>query len=257
MIEDILVISTPDGDMGVVAKRPAGDGPFPVVVLFHDGPGVRDATHDVVRRIAGAGYYVVAPDRYHRHGRFVYVEPRDLMAAAPDSELMQRFFSMVMATTDDLVRADVDALLCHLASDPAARQGPMGCIGYCNGVRTVLRAMSDHPDQLTAGVGLHPSFCVSPDDDSPHLAVSRVKGSLYVAFGEADHLASVEHNQPLIDELGKLKDRAVVEILPGADHGFAMPGPSYHEAAATRAYEQALALFQRSLGGSLSRPASS
>ena len=162
MIEEILDISTPDGMMSVIAKRPGGDGPFPVVVLFHDGPGIREATHDVVRRIAAAGYYGLAPDRYHRYGRFVHVDPGDLMAAAPDSELMRSFFGMVMATTDDLVRRDVAALLDHLAAEPAAKQGPMGCIGYCNGVRTVLRAMSDHPDKFAAGVGLHPSFWSFP-----------------------------------------------------------------------------------------------
>lgn len=248
MIEEILEIHTAEGAMATIAKRPEGGGPFPVVVLFHDGPGIREATHDVVRRIAGAGYYVVAPDRYHRFGRFVHVRPEDLIAAGRDSELMRSFFGMVMATTDGHVRADVNSLLGHLASDPAARRWPMGGIGYCNGVRAMLRTMSQHPDDFAAGVGLHPSFCVSEDDDSPHLQVSRVKGALYFAFGGSDHVASVEHNQPLIDEAGKLGERATVEILPGADHGFAMPGPNYHEEAAERSYEQALALFKRTLG---------
>lgn len=247
MIEQILEVPTRDGVMGVLTKRPEGDGPFPVVVLFHDGPGIREATHDVVRRIARAGYFVVAPDRYHRFGRFVYVKPEDLIAAGRDSELMKNFFAMVMATTDELIRSDVNALLQHLDSDPVARKGAMGCIGYCNGARTVLRTMAEHPSRFAAGVGLHPSFCVSDDEDSPHLGVSKVRGSLYIAIGDADHVAPVEHNQPLIDELRKLGDQAFVEILPGADHGFAMPGPNYHEAAAARSYEQALALLQRTL----------
>ena len=71
--------------MCVMVKHLDGEGRFPVVLLFHDGPGVREATHSVVRRFADAGYYVVAPDRYHRHGRFVHVEPDALIAAGPDS----------------------------------------------------------------------------------------------------------------------------------------------------------------------------
>jgi carboxymethylenebutenolidase len=247
MHEAILDLPTADGVMGVVAKRPDGAGPFPVVVLFHDGPGVRDATHELVRRIAAAGYYVVAPDRYYRYGRFVHVAPEELIAAEPDSKLMRDFFAMVMATTDDLIRADVDVLLDYLASDPAARPGRMGCIGYCNGARSVLRTVFDHPGRFAAGVGLHPSFCVSPDDDSPHACVSSLDGWFYFAFGEADHTASVEHNQPLIDALRTLGDRATVEILPGADHGFAVPGPKYHEAAATLAHDRAIELFNREL----------
>ena len=247
MHEEILNLSTPDGVMGVIAKHPDGERPLPAVLLFHDGPGVRDATHEVVRRFANAGYYVLAPDRYHRHGRFVHVKPEDLIAAAPDSELLQNFFKMVMSTTDDHVRADVDAVLDHLGSDPLAKKGSMGCIGYCNGARSVLRTMSEQAGLLVAGIGLHPSFCVSPGNDSPHLCVPSVAGRLYFAFGEADHTASIEHNQPLIDELRKLGNRATVEFLPGADHGFAVPGPSYNEAAAARSFAQSIELFERTL----------
>jgi carboxymethylenebutenolidase len=160
---------------------------------------------------------------------------------------MQNFFRMVMSTTDDHVRADVEILLDHLESDALVKQGMMGCIGYCNGARSVLRTMSEHPDRFAVGVGLHPSFCVSTDDDSPHLCVPSVTGELYFAFGEADHTASVAHNQPLIDELRFLGDRATVEILPGADHGFAVVGPNYHEAAATHCYATTLHLFERTL----------
>jgi carboxymethylenebutenolidase len=247
MLEEIVDITTQDGAMGVIVKHPDGSGPFPVVLLFHDGPGVREATHSVVRRFAQAGYYVVAPDRYYRHGRFVHVEPEALIAAGPDSQLMHDFFRMVMSTTDDCVRNDVDALLDHLISVPLANQGWMGCVGYCDGARAVLRTMSERPTKFVAGVGLHPSFCVSPDDDSPHLCVSSVKGQLYFAIGEADHLATVDHNRPLIDELRKLGDRATVEILAGADHGFAVPGPNYHAAAATQSHAKAIELFERTL----------
>ncbi|WP_422928458.1 dienelactone hydrolase family protein [Singulisphaera sp. PoT] len=248
MLEAIVDLRTPDDStLGVILKRPEGEGPFPVVLLFHDGPGIREATHQVVGEVAEAGYYVVAPDRYHRFGRFVHVEPEALMAAGPDSDLMRSFFGMVMGTTDDHVRADVDAVLAHLATDPAARPGEMGCIGYCNGVRFLLRCMAEHPETFVAGAGLHPSFCVSDDADSPHLVASKIPGHLYVAIDEEDHLAPVEHNQPLINELSKLSERSTVEVLPGADHGFAVPGPNYHEDAAEHALEKTLDLFKRVL----------
>jgi carboxymethylenebutenolidase len=247
MIEDSLEVATADGPMAVLRKRPTGPGPFPVIVMFHDGPGIREATHQVMASIAAAGFYVVAPDRYHRFGRFVHVEPEALIAAGRDSELMRSFFAMVTATTDDKIRLDLDALLAVLARDSVARSAAYGCIGYCNGARTVLRVMSEHPSRFRAGAALHPSFCIDDDAQSPHLAVRNIPGELYVAIGEADHLASVEHNRPLIDELTKLGARAEVEVLPGADHGFAMPGPSYNHEAATRAHQRAVALWTRVL----------
>lgn len=247
MIEDILEIETVDGPMAVLRKRPTGQGPFPVVVMFHDGPGIRAATHQVMTSIAAAGFYVVTPDRYHRFGRFVHVEPEALMAAGRDSDLMRSFFAMVTATSDDKIRLDIDALLSALEHDPTVRSAAYGCIGYCNGARTVLRVLSEHPSRFRAGAALHPSFCIDDDAHSPHLAVRNIPGELYVAIGEADHLASVEHNRPLIDELDTLGARAEVEVLPGADHGFAMPGPTYHHEAATRAHERAIDLWKRAL----------
>ena len=154
---------------------------------------------------------------------------------------------MVMATTDDLVRADVDALLSHLVSDPSVRRGPIGCIGYCNGVRYLLRTMSQRPDLFAAGAGLHPSFCVSSDADSPHHCISSIKSELYFAFGKSDHVASVEHNRPLIDEIARLGDRASIDVIPGADHGFAVFGPNYHESAAIHSHARTISLFKRAL----------
>jgi dienelactone hydrolase len=34
------MITTPNGDMGVYAVGPDGDGPLPVVVFVHRGPGL-------------------------------------------------------------------------------------------------------------------------------------------------------------------------------------------------------------------------
>src|SRR3569832_1400937 len=195
----ILELPTADGTIAVLTERPDGDGPFPVVVMFHDGPGIREATQRTARRLADAGYYVLVPDRYHRHGRFMHVLPEELIAAGRESALMRTFFGMVMAVTDEHVRADLAVLLSHLPTDPAARKAPMGCIGYCNGVRFLLQAMSENPGTFAAGVGLHPSFCVSEGGDSPHASVTRIDGELYIALGADDHVASVQHNAPLLD----------------------------------------------------------
>jgi carboxymethylenebutenolidase len=247
MHEQILTVTTPDGDMSVVAKHPDGDGPFPVVVLFHDGPGVRPSTHDVVRRVAEAGYYVVSPDRYHRNGQFVHMEPEQLFALPQDSPEFKQFMGMLMGTTDDMVRSDVDALLSHLDGDNAARPAPMGCIGYCIGARSVVRAMADHPERFKAGVGMHPSFCVSKDADSPHLGVAKSSGSFYFAWGALDKMQPVDAAKPLLEEFDKLGSRASYDIYPGADHGFAVTGGSYHAEAADQAYAKALDLFAKTL----------
>ena len=230
--------------------KPDGDGPFPVVVFFHHGPGFDDGSKQLVEMIADRGDYVAAIDRYHRFEpwvRFDMAKARD--PKNPDNPERKRMMSMLFGTTDDQVEEDVSALLAELQSEPAAGKGAMGCIGYCIGARSVLRTMANHPDQFLAGVGLHPSFCATDDPDSPHLAVPSLPGHLYIGIGEADQMQSVAMNKPLIAAVGELGDRGTVEIHPGADHGFAVPGsPTYQEAAASRSYDHTFAMFEQVLG---------
>ena len=235
----------------VHVAKPDGDGPFTVVVFFHHGPGFDEGSKQLVQMIADRGYYVAAIDRYHRFEPWVSFD----LSKARDPNLdpnpeRERMMKMLFGTTDDQVEEDVSALLADLRSEPAAREGAMGCIGYCIGARSVLRTMANHPDVFLAGVGLHPSFCATDDADSPHVAVPSLPGFLYIGIGEADQMQSVEMNKPLIDAVGELGERGTVEIHPGADHGFAVPGsPAYHEAAASRSYDQAFAIFERAFGG--------
>ncbi len=232
-------ISTPTGDMGVHVVRPEGDGPFPVVVSFHHGPGLDQGSKDTMARIAEWGYYVVSHDRYHRE------EPWYQMKDRSDDEI-QRMFGLVLGTTEDQVADDLGALLDWLPSDPAAGSGPMGCIGYCIGARSVLCTTRDRGDQFRVGVGLHPSFCTTEDPDSPHLGVPSYTGSLYLAFGSEDTMQPASANTELIDAANAL-DKGEAEIHDGADHGFGVYGGAYHEAAATRSYERAKVMFEREL----------
>jgi carboxymethylenebutenolidase len=232
-------IPSPSGPMGVHVVRPDGDGPFPVVVFFHHGPGLDEGSKQTMARIADWGYYVVTHDRYHRAQEWYTMRSRD------DDEI-KTMFGLVLGTTEDQVAEDLGAVLAWLATDPAARRGAMGCIGYCIGARSVLCTIRDHGDVFRAGVGLHPSFCTTDAPDSPHLAVAPYTGSLYIGFGSADRMQPASANAALIDATNAL-DKGEAEIHEGADHGFGVFGPAYHEAAAARSYERARAMFAREL----------
>lgn len=225
--------------MGVHVVRPDGDGPFPVIVFFHHGPGLDEGSKRAMALIAEWGCYVVSHDRYHR------AEPWYTMRST-DQDEMAKMFGLVLGTSEDQVAADLDALLAWLPSDPAARRGAMGCIGYCIGGRSVLCTLRDRGEQFRAGVALHPSFCTTDAPDSPHLAVPSYTGSLYVGFGSADTLQPASANLALIEATNALA-KGEAEIHEGADHGFAVFGPAYHEAAATRSYERARVMFDREL----------
>ena len=226
--------------MGVHVVHPDGDGPFPVVVSFHHGPGLEEGSKDTMARIAEWGYYVISHDRYHR------AEPWYTMASRSDDEI-KKMFGLIQSTTEEQVAEDLGAVLDWLPSDPAARGGAMACIGYCIGARSVLRTIGDRGDVFRAGVGLHPSFCTTDEPDSPHLVVPSYTGSLYIGFGSADTMQPASANEPLIDATNALA-KGEAEIHEGADHGFGVYGPSYHEAAADRSYERTKVMFDRELG---------
>lgn len=241
MLTRTETITSPSGPMGIHVVRPEGDGPFPVVVSFHHGPGLESHSKDTMAHIAEWGYYVISHDRYHR------AEPWYTMADRSDDE-MKKMFGLIMATDEDQVAEDLGAVLDWLPSDPAAGTGPMGVIGYCIGARSVLCTIRDHGDRFRAGVGLHPSFCTTDEPDSPHLAVPSYTGSLYIGFGSADTMQPASDNTDLIDFTNAL-DKGEAEIHDGADHGFGVLGPSYHEAAGTRSYERTKVMFDRELQG--------
>lgn len=232
-------ISSPGGPLGLHVVRPEGDGPFPVVVFFHHGPGLDEGSKKTMARIAEWGYFVVTHDRYHR------AEPWYTMKSRSDEE-RAKMLGLVLATSEAQVAEDLGAVLIWLKSDSAARAGAMACIGYCIGARSALCTIRDRGDEFRAAVGLHPSFCTTAEPDSPHLAVSSYTGSLYIGFGSQDTMQPASANTALIDATNALV-KGVADIHVGADHGFGVYGAAYHEDAASKSYEQVRIMFEREL----------
>ncbi len=242
-IHEAIVDTVSDGEpMAVLRKRPESGGPHPGVVLFHDGPGMRAATHAFARRLASYGYDVAVPDLYHRHGRMIGFDPEDIAA---DPTARDKISAMLFSLTDEGIQNDLDATLQVLEAErPAGSLSRLGCAGFCLGARAVFRTMTRRPEQFVAGAMWHPSFLVDNAEDSPHLCVNQLAGSLYAGFGEDDSIMSIASMQPFITAVSALGDRAVIDIHPDADHGYTWPGaPSYNEAAAERSWTQTLTLF--------------
>ena len=245
--ESILETVSEGEPLAVPRMQPAAGGPHPLVVMFMDKPGIREALHVFGRRLAGNGYDVILPDLYHRHGRMIGYGPAE---AAADPGANDRMMELLRSLTDDGIQNDLDAALEAVAADrPAGSLAPAGCIGFCLGARAVFRTMMRLPEQFVAGAMWHPSFLVDGEPDSPHLTAGQLSGSLYAGFGEADRMMSVASMRPFIEAVSGLGDRVVIDVLPGADHAYTWPDAhSYNEAAAEQAWSQTLALFSDALG---------
>ena len=121
MIEQELEIATPDGAMNTFVTRPDRQGAFPVVLFLMDAPGKREELHDMARRIATVGYYVMVPNLYYRRTREFVMGP----------DKREEMFGHMNSLSNAMVCGDVATLFEHAAQDAAADDGPAACIGYC------------------------------------------------------------------------------------------------------------------------------
>jgi carboxymethylenebutenolidase len=247
MVENRLVVPTADGPMTALIWRPDGDGPCPVVVAYHAGPGLGEDIYSTARRFADEGYFAVVPDLYHREGEMISFDMAEL-AKGPDSPELHRLMGVITRSTVQRMVADTAALVDALRDEPDASDGAKACIGFCHTARTVIGVMAERPGEFVAGAIMHPSFAVVDAPDSPHLLVKDIQGEIYAGFGAVDEIAPLSVQQPLIDELQKLGSRAVIEVHAHGGHGFLWPGtPAYDADAAQSAWERTREMFARGL----------
>ena len=245
MIEQTVDIPTKAGAATTFIVHPERDGPHPVILFFMDAPAIREELRDMARRLATVGYYVMLPNLYYRHG---VMEMRDL-PPLPDAEARARMFGFMNSLTIPLVMDDADALLDFADRDPAARNGPIGTLGYCMSGQYAINFAARYPDRVGSAASVYGVQLVTDRPDSPHLAAQKAGGELYFACAEHDSYAPLEMVQAL-DQTVKSKNlNAEVELYPGVHHGFAFPqrGAVFDKPGAERHWERLFALWRRTL----------
>ncbi len=238
----ILETETPDGPMAVLHRRPV-TGEHPLVLMYHDGPGIRMATHAFVDKLAAAGYEVVVPDLFHRHGRLIGFEPAE---RAADPSIVDRLWEMIRSLTDDGIQSDGYAALTAIG---AGKDRPIATIGFCLGARAVAVALARHSDRVVAGAMWHPSFLADDTDASPHHAAAELTRPLWVGVGGIDKVQPMELHRPYLDIVEPMPQVEVV-LFADADHGYTWPDhPTYNEHAATVSFERTTAMFAKAFAG--------
>ena len=240
-----IEIATKDGTCPSYIFRPAGQGPWPAVLVFMDGLGIRPAMLEVGERLAANGYFVLLPDLYYRSGPY---EPMDPHTVFTDPEqrkvLMEKFFARA---TPANIMSDTQAFLAHLAAEPAARPGGIGTTGYCMGGLMSLTAAGTYPDRIVAAASFHGGGLASDAPDSPHLLASTITARVYVAGAIEDQSFPDEMKARLETALTEAGVDHVIETYP-ARHGWVFRDtPVYDAAASERHWQSMLALFGATL----------
>jgi carboxymethylenebutenolidase len=216
------------GEMTAFAARPAGEGPFPGLIVIHENRGLTEHIRDVAQRFAAQGYAALAPDMLSRAGGKEQY-PSDDAAVAAIGDLSQE------GVMEDL-RSSFD----YLASQPYVISGSVGVIGYCWGGGNSLLMGTRVPELAAVVVYYGPN---PADLDS----VANISGPVLGIYGEEDPRITV--NVPELDaamqENGKTFEH---EVYAGAAHAFFNDtGQRYHEESARDAWTLTLAFLQQNL----------
>jgi carboxymethylenebutenolidase len=245
MIELQVEIRTAGGAMSTFVVHPDRGGPFPVILFFMDAPGIREELRDMARRFATTGTYVMLPNMYYRAG----VNELGPLPADPEAPARKRMYELMDSLTIPLVMDDAAALLSFADTDPMARPGSTGAVGYCMSGRYAINAAARFPSQVRAAASIYGVRLVMDEPDSPHVVCATSKAELYFACAETDRWMPSDQIDVLKASLASQPVKAEVEVFPGTEHGFAFPQrPVYRKAAAEQHWERLNTLFRRNLG---------
>ncbi len=241
MKEQEIDIQTADGAMPTFITVPDEGGPYPVILFLMDAPGKREELHDMARRFATAGYYVMLPNLYYR------TDPNFVSDFTEEARTIQR--QHMDALTNKMVVEDCRTLLEFADKDDDACDGSVGCTGYCMSGPFAFAAAAQIPDRIKASACIHGVKLCNDDDDSPHLDARKIHGEIYFGCAENDLHIEREELEALEAHLKNTDINYRVEWYPGTNHGFVFPQREgmYDKLGAERHWERLFAMFKRCL----------
>ena len=192
--------------------QPAGEGPYPAVLLLHEWWGLND---DIVAKadvLAAEGYVVLAPDAWQG------ISTRSIPHA------------LWLVSTQPQVRiaSDLDVAFDYLAERDNVDGGRIASLGFCFGGSQSLQLGLRQP-RLAATVLFYGQLLTDPVE----LAALREADPVLGIFAEEDFSIPVEDVYRFEESLTELGIEHQVSIYPDVNHGFAnqeqaitSPGPA-------------------------------
>ncbi|MFF4659192.1 dienelactone hydrolase family protein [Streptomyces sp. NPDC001381] len=239
-------IPTEDGVADAYLAHPGDGTPRPGVLLYQDAFGLRPHLRSMADRLAGAGYTVLVPNVFYRHGRAPVVELPEFIDPSARPDIFAGLRPVMESLTTDLAMRDAGAYLRWLEESPLVADGPVALTGYCMGARLALLTAGTHPERVAAAAGFHGARLATDAPDSPHLVAGRVTAELYFGHADDDPSLPPEQIRLLEDALTAAGVRHTCEVYTGAHHGFTQADTAaYGEEAAERHWAALLDLLKR------------
>jgi carboxymethylenebutenolidase len=240
LTEATVRIPTLDGMADAFFVHPAR-GRYPGVILWPDIGGLRDAFKLMARRLASAGYAVLAVNQYYRSA------PAPVLTSFAEwrtPEGQAKLKPMIAAVTPFGIVRDTAGFVGFLdeqASVDKARK--IGTQGYCMGGPFAIRAAAAAPRRIGAAASFHGAGLVGTAPDSPSQLIAKSQARFLIAIGRNDDQRAPGDKDALRRAADAAKRVAEIEVYP-ADHGWCVPDtPIYDQVQAERAWGRLLALY--------------
>jgi carboxymethylenebutenolidase len=213
------------GSMRGYLVQPAGDGPFPAVLVIHENRGLNPHIEDVARRAAVAGFLALAPDGLAPVGGYPGNDDdgRDLQRSLTPAELDR-----------DMINS------ARYLKSHALSNGQLGATGFCWGGGMTNRLAVELGADLQAGVPFYGAAPASED-------VARIEAAMLIIYAESDE--RIDAMWPEYEAALKRNDvEYEMEMYAGTLHGFHNNStPRYNETAAGLAWNRTIGFFRRHL----------
>ncbi len=246
LTEAEVAVPTPDGTADALFIHPA-DGAHAAVIIWPDIHGVRPAFFDMARRLAGAGYSVLAVNPYYRTttGQLFF---DGLTIRDPGGRDLVR--PHYQALSPETAATDGKAMAAWLDRQPAVDTSRgIGAVGFCMTGSWTLRAAAAAPERIKAACSFHGGGLVTDAPDSPHRLASEITGGALIAIAENDHEREPHAKDTLVEAFEAAGVPAEIEVYEGAMHGWVPTDSRAHNPEqAERAWARMLALFDEQLG---------
>ena len=252
LVSATVDVAAAEGTADAYYAYPAEGARHPAVLLYMDAFGIRRALEAHVRRLAGMGYCVLAPNVFYRDGRSPVMENiEEQIASADRTALFASLRPRMQRLTPDVLNADSAGWLAFLRGRDEVADGPIGAVGYCLGGRLTLRMAGEFPDDVAAAASFHGGNMATDQPDSPHLAAVHARAELYIGHADNDGSMPPEQMARLTRELAEAHVRHTAELYVGAGHGWTQTDtPAYDRDSAERHWRRLGDLFGRVLATS-------
>jgi carboxymethylenebutenolidase len=231
-------IPVSDGHIPGYMARPAGNGPFPIVLVNEEIFGVHEWVKDVCRRMAHLGYCAIAPEIYARIADLskmtdVNAIQREVISKKPDAEML----------------TDLDSAVAYAAKNHG-NGARVAAIGFCRGGRNTW-FYAAHDPKLKAAVAFYGPVGGTPTPIQPQAVpdiADQIHCPLLGLYGGQDPSIPVPAIQAAVAKAKAAGKTVDLVIYPDAPHGFAADyRPSYREADAKDAFAKCAAWLKKYL----------